>query len=168
MRHVAPGPFPLLAAAAGMLGCSGLAPEAPLLDDHVVEPIEFVSAAGDTIAAERGRFTVPENRSSPSSRRITLAYVRFPATTPAPGSPIVYLAGGPGGSGITTARGRRFPLFMQLRSVADVIAFDQRGTGESNAIPPCATRREMPADRPAATETAVELLRTVAKECMRS
>jgi pimeloyl-ACP methyl ester carboxylesterase len=33
------------------------------------------------------------------------------------------------------AGGPRFPIFMALREVADVIAFDQRGTGLSNAIP---------------------------------
>src|SRR5690606_25292645 len=95
--------------------------------------IEFHSAAGETVAAFRGSLLVPENRSNPDSRLITLAYVRFPSTSPEPGAPIVYLAGGPGGSGIGTAAGSRFPLFVALREVADVIAFDQRGTGQSTA-----------------------------------
>lgn len=34
------------------------------------------------------------------------------------------------------AGGARFPIFMALREVSDVIAFDQRGTGLSNHIPP--------------------------------
>ena len=101
------------------------------------EPYEFEGPGGQKVAAERGTFSVPENRNNPKSRSIELSFVRFGATTDKPGNPIVYLAGGPGGSGTGTARGRRFPLFMQLRSVADVIAFDQRGTGMSNGIPRC-------------------------------
>jgi pimeloyl-ACP methyl ester carboxylesterase len=58
---------------------------------------------------------------------IELAFVRFKSTAKNPGPPIVYLAGGSGGSGIGAARGSRFPLFMALREIADVIAFDQSG-----------------------------------------
>src|SRR3546814_18583991 len=52
-------------------------------------------------------------------------------------SDLVYLAGGPGGSGISAAEGPRFELFMALREVADVIALDQRGTGASAVDPDC-------------------------------
>ncbi|WBY09910.1 alpha/beta hydrolase [Sphingomonas sp. 7/4-4] len=45
------------------------------------------------------------------------------------------MAGGPGGEGTGAATGPRFPIFMALRAVADVIAFDQRGTGLSSTIP---------------------------------
>src|SRR5690606_28539839 len=68
-------------------------------------------------------------------RRIRLGYVRFPSTAAQPGPPIIYLAGGPGGSGVDAATGPRFPIFMALRAVADVIAFDQRGTGLSAHLP---------------------------------
>jgi len=101
------------------------------------EPYEFRTADGTTVAAEIGELTVPENRSQRDSRMLRLRYVRFPATTKTPGSPIVYLAGGPGGPGIEMARLERFPMFMALRDVADVIAFDQRGTGMSNDVPIC-------------------------------
>jgi len=68
--------------------------------------------------------------------------VRFASTAAKPGPPIIYLAGGPGGLATRAAGGPRFPIFMALREVADVIAFDQRGTGLSNAIPerPASTR----------------------------
>ncbi|MEM8961563.1 MAG: alpha/beta fold hydrolase [Acidobacteriota bacterium] len=102
-----------------------------------IEPYTFEPRRGEPVEAERGRFHVPENRDDPDSRMIEMSFVRFPSTSDKPGNPIVYLAGGPGGSGVATARGRRFPLFMKLREVADVIAFDQRGTGWSNAIPRC-------------------------------
>lgn len=98
-------------------------------------PFRFAARNGDETDAERGFFEVPEDRHLPSSRRIRLGYVRFASTSPNPGPPIVYLAGGPGGSGVDAATGPRFPIFMALREVADVIAFDQRGTGLSAHIP---------------------------------
>ncbi len=98
-------------------------------------PFRFAARNGQETDAERGFFEVPEDRRLPGSRRIRLGYVRFPSTSPNPGPPIVYLAGGPGGSGADAATGPRFPIFMALREVADVIAFDQRGTGLSAHIP---------------------------------
>ncbi|MEL6925507.1 MAG: alpha/beta hydrolase, partial [Bacteroidota bacterium] len=97
----------------------------------------FVSNQQDTVEAELGQFRVPENRSHPDGKQLTLKLIRFKSTNPNPGSPIIYLSGGPGGSGSGTAKRSRFQLFMQLREVADVIAFDQRGTGLSNELPRC-------------------------------
>lgn len=108
-----------------------------------LEPHMFRLADGSEIAAERGRFTVPENRRDPRSRRIEIGFVRFRSTNPNPGAPIVYLAGGPGGSGVATARGPRQPIFLALRRVADVIALDQRGSGMSNHIEPCTAARRL-------------------------
>lgn len=99
-------------------------------------PFTFTSRQGEETGAERGFLDVPEDRRDPRSRWIRLGYVRFPSTSPNPGPPIIYLAGGPGGSGADAATGPRFPIFMALRAVADVIAFDQRGTGLSAHIPP--------------------------------
>ena len=109
-------------------------------------PFRFTGWQGQETDAERGFFEVPEDRRDPASRRIRLSYVRFPSTASKPGNPIVYLAGGPGGTATGTATGPRFPIFMALREVADVIAFDQRGTGLSNHIP----RRAPPAGPPPA------------------
>ena len=97
----------------------------------------FKSASGQTTEAVRGSLQVPENRADPNSRMLTLRYVRFPATTKTPGAPIIYLSGGPGGSGIETAKRERFPLFMAMRQYGDVIALDQRGTGASDDTPLC-------------------------------
>jgi pimeloyl-ACP methyl ester carboxylesterase len=108
-----------------------------------LEPHAFRLADGSDLAAERGTFSVPEDRADPRSRRIEIGFVRFRSTNPNPGAPIVYLAGGPGGSGVATARGARQPIFLALRQVADVIALDQRGVGLSNHIPPCTARRRL-------------------------
>lgn len=105
---------------------------------QVEESITFEAGNGETVEAFRGSFEVPENRANPDSRMITIGYVRFPSTSDNPGDPIVYLAGGPGGTGTGTARGQRFPLFMAMREHGDVIAYDQRGTGLSeNDLPRC-------------------------------
>jgi pimeloyl-ACP methyl ester carboxylesterase len=105
-------------------------------------PFRFKGWRGQEVDAERGFLEVPEDRRDPRSRKIRLGYVRFASTAARPGPPIVYLAGGPGGEGTGAATGPRFPIFMALRAVADVIAFDQRGTGLSASIPerPASTR----------------------------
>jgi pimeloyl-ACP methyl ester carboxylesterase len=99
--------------------------------------ITFEARSGDTSEGFEGSFQVPENRANPDSRTLTLKYVRFPSTSANPGPPIIYLSGGPGGSGIGTAKGERFALFMAMRDFGDVIAFDQRGTGASNDMEVC-------------------------------
>jgi pimeloyl-ACP methyl ester carboxylesterase len=102
-----------------------------------VTPHAFKLRDGSILTAERGEFEVLERRSDPSSRRIRIGFLRFRSTSSRPGAPIVYLAGGPGGSGIDAAKGPRQPIFLALRALGDVIALDQRGVGVSNAIPPC-------------------------------
>ncbi len=95
------------------------------------EPHTFTASEGRSAEAELGTLTVRYDRADPDSDTIDLKFVRFPATTDNPGPPLVYLAGGPGGSGTGSARGPRFELFMKLRELGDVIAWDQRGTGLS-------------------------------------
>lgn len=99
------------------------------------EPIDFTTTDGRSVPAEQGSLQVPARRGVADSEPITLRFVRFPSTNPEPGHPIVYLAGGPGGAGTSAARGARFRMFEALREVADVIAFDQRGTGLSDRLP---------------------------------
>lgn len=128
----------LLVLAGALMSCRPSAPHlAPPVERATFEPFTFKSGSGVEVPAELGSFRVREQRGNPASRMLTLRFVRFRATTANPGPPIVYLAGGPGGSGIGTAAGARFPLFQALREVADVIALDQRGTGRSNDIAPC-------------------------------
>jgi pimeloyl-ACP methyl ester carboxylesterase len=128
----------LLVLSLAVAGCQVRTPTPTLSPATVVfEPFLFRSSTGIEVPAELGTLRVPEQRSNPASRMIALRFVRFRATTPNPGPPIVYLAGGPGGSGIGTAMGARFPIFQALRAVADVIALDQRGTGRSNEIATC-------------------------------
>lgn len=119
------------------IACLGLLASASAMANDPDGAFVFKSASGQTTDAVRGSLQVPENRADPGSRMLTLRYVRFPATTKTPGAPIVYLSGGPGGSGIETAKRERFPLFMAMRQFGDVIALDQRGTGASDDTPLC-------------------------------
>ncbi len=127
--------------------------------------ITFTSGDGQTVAAYKGTFEVTENRQKNNGKTLSLHYVRFPSTHKKPGSPIIYLAGGPGGSGIETAKYSRFDLFMAMREVADVIAFDQRGTGDSDTLPECRSNQYIPNDRPISDEEYIALNQTALKEC---
>lgn len=129
------------------------------------QPIEFTANDGQTTDAYEGFIFVPENRKVKNSRKIKVGYVRFPATGKTTGAPIIYLAGGPGGSGIGTAKWRRFPLFMAMREYADVIALDQRGTGISSSLPKCVSQQKISLVEATDTQSITEKYRLAAKEC---
>ena len=131
-----------------------------------LKPYTFENSQKEKVEAEFGTLLVPENRSNPESNLIELAFVRFKSTAKNPGAPIVYLAGGPGGSGIGAATGSRFPLFMALREIADVIAFDQRGTGYSKPNLGCFERLALPLDVAPTREAAIKELRENARGCV--
>ena len=130
-----------------------------------LQPMTFVSAKGDSVAAEMGTLKVPENRKVKDSKAITIAFVRFRSTTARPGPPIIYLAGGPGNSGIDAARGTRFPLFMALRAYGDVIGLDQRGMGESRPLLGCRERQNYPLDRIGDRDQVIAVTREQARTC---
>lgn len=136
------------------------------INNVTMKPYEFKSNSGEKVNAEIGEFVVPENRENPTGKTIKLGFIRFKSTNPNPSFPIVYLAGGPGGSGTGTAKGGRFELFMALREVADVIAFDQRGTGLSNQIPPCNQRANFDFQTPGSAEYYLGKMKGVTKSCL--
>jgi pimeloyl-ACP methyl ester carboxylesterase len=119
----------------------------------------------EKIDAELGHLIVTENRNNPRSHLIELAFVRFKSTSPNPGSPIVYLAGGPGGSGISSAKGSRFPLFMAMREFGDVIVLDQRGTGISKPNLSCRESFDLPTDQPGAREEMIRIAQERSAKC---
>ena len=130
-----------------------------------IKPYTFENEKKEKVDAEFGTLLVPENRSNPESNLIELAFVRFKSTAKNPGPPIVYLAGGPGGSGIFAAKGSRFPLFMALREIGDVIAYDQRGTGFSKPNLGCFDRFALTLDVAPTREAAIKELRENADSC---
>lgn len=132
----------------------------------------FTAQSGETVDAYEGELRVPENRNANNSRMITLKYIRFPAIVDkieniaSPRSPIIYLAGGPGGSGINAAKYDRFPLFMAMREFGDVIAFDQRGTGASNDMPNCRSSQNLSTTEPTSDDQYFALQRIAFAECL--
>jgi pimeloyl-ACP methyl ester carboxylesterase len=103
----------------------------------VFEPYTLKGPNGAEVGGEIATLEVPEYRADPASRRIKLRFVRLPSTAVDPGDPVVYLAGGPGGSAVGAAQSPRHAFFNRLREVGDVILFEQRGTGLSDALPVC-------------------------------
>jgi pimeloyl-ACP methyl ester carboxylesterase len=133
--------------------------------DLKLEARVFESATGEKVNADFGRLLVPENRKNPKSRLIEIAFARFKSTAERPGPPIIYLAGGPGGSGMGAARGSRFPLFMAMREVADVIALDQRGVGLSKPNLNCTEAINYPVGKAPVREEVLEMFRRQSRAC---
>ena len=95
-----------------------------------IKQIDFQTHNGYTEKLEQGFLSVYENRML-KQRKIKLAFIRFKSKTKNPGAPAFYLQGGPGSSGINTAKGSLFLFFKALSKDRDVIVVDQRGTGLS-------------------------------------
>ena len=64
------------------------------------EPYTLTGPGGAQAQGELVTPSVPQNRANPNARAITIKFVRLPATGAKPGFPVVYLAGGPGGSAV--------------------------------------------------------------------
>jgi pimeloyl-ACP methyl ester carboxylesterase len=118
------------------------------------------------IDAELCRLLVPENRHDPNSQVIEIAFVRLPSTAPDPEPPIVELAGGPGGSAISsfTNWSEEMPWWDALRSVCDVILLDQRGVGLSNPRLDSVERVNLPLDRVVTREEYLEAYREASRK----
>jgi pimeloyl-ACP methyl ester carboxylesterase len=132
------------------------------------EPFVLETRAHGPVQAELGTLFVPEQYARLSGRPRALRFVRLKSVAqPATAAPVIYLAGGPGGSGIETARGPRWPIFDAVRQHADVILLDQRGSGRSDPPPPCPP----PADAPLALDVPLQeagpLLRAVEADATR-
>ncbi len=96
------------------------------------EPCELRGSGGrGRVAAECGRFEVPENPDEPDGPRIELFVARIPALTPEPAADAVTLInGGPGGSSVSMYVDLE-AAFSGLRRERDIVVMDQRGTGRS-------------------------------------
>lgn len=131
---------------------------------------DYALEVGDTAhAAELGRLTVPEHRHTADPGTVELAFVRLESRAREPGPPIVYLDGGPGGSGVGIARvPSYFRLFDALRDVADVILLSQRGTGLSSPRLVCPLSSPPPADLLTSRARLLEALRPEVEACASS
>ncbi|HEY7642532.1 MAG TPA: alpha/beta hydrolase [Steroidobacteraceae bacterium] len=104
--------------------------DSPLrLDDCRLE-----SAAGGSVAARCGWYTVRENRDDPHSKELQLHVAVIPALRLKPAAdPLFILSGGPGQAAsdfyLSVA-----PAFARIRRDRDLVLVDQRGTGRSNRL----------------------------------
>lgn len=123
---------------------------------------------GRTYDVEFGGFLVPMNRRDPDNdQTLELRFVRYKSSSPNPGHPAVYLAGGPGGSGIGTMNSTRARAFLALLDERDFIAFDQRGVGQSEPHNlRVAGRHELPLDEPTDLDEYRELAQGVARRAL--
>jgi pimeloyl-ACP methyl ester carboxylesterase len=102
------------------------------------ESITLSTLDGRAHELQRGRLEVPESRASPMSPTITVGMLRLPSTNPRPGSPTVFLMGGPGVPvSAIAAIPPYWALFDSLRTVGDVILLDPRGVGLSTPTLDC-------------------------------
>ena len=101
-----------------------------------------------TVDADEGRLRVPMRHATPGADSIEIHFIRFKSTSDTPGPPIVYLAGGPGGSGTLSSAGDRYDLFQALRAHGDVIALDQRGAYLTRPYLVCPNSWDHPLDQP--------------------
>ena len=132
----------------------------------VLQAIHFDPAGGHGINAEMGRLLVPERHRIKNGKVIDLAFVRLRSTSKSPGAPIIYLAGGPGGSGIDSTNA--LPVLLSLREVADVILLDQRGTGRSLPSLKCRESFDLPLERPADPVESLAILKRQSRRCAHS
>lgn len=84
--------------------------------------------------ARCGTYEVWENRAARQGRRISLRVAVLPALgdDPAP-DPVLFFAGGPGGSAVDAAPELSF-IYHELRRHRDLLLIDQRGTGRSHPL----------------------------------
>ena len=94
--------------------------------------VKTCTVAGQT--ARCGKLVVPEDRLTGKGRTISVRFVVIPATGPdrAP-DPVVYFAGGPGGSAVDEYPGE-MPDLAGLNVHRDLVFIEQRGTGSSNPL----------------------------------
>jgi pimeloyl-ACP methyl ester carboxylesterase len=101
------------------------------------EPFSLRTYDGRTHEIEIGRLVVPESRAR-RGPTVTVAFFRLKAIGPNPGSPIVFLMGGPGiPASVMAPIPPYWDLFDALRSAGDVILLDQRGLGLSSPKVDC-------------------------------
>lgn len=88
--------------------------------------------SGDSISYSIAKINVPENRIDRKTNMIQLSILILKSKAAAPFYPIVFLAGGPGQSGVNYIREEYFQkLIFQLQQYHDIILLDQRGSGSS-------------------------------------
>lgn len=150
-----------------VMGCDSQSDGVPDNERLLVawQPTVVNTISNGPIQAEKGVLTVPESRTSGSSQTIALSFVRFKSRARNPAPPIVYLVGGPGNAGIQDAEIRYGRLFAHLLAYADVIALDQRGTGQSEPNLACDQDMDLPPSTWTDSDALLNAFRAASQTC---
>lgn len=149
-----------------LLSCDSQA----VLPEDAVPSVTFTETVLETfdqgrIPAEQGTLTVLEHRTSGSSKTITLSFLRFKSQAANPAPPMVYLVGGPGNAGTEDAAIRYSRLFAPLLAYGDVIALDQRGTGQSEPNLACDLSVDLPPETWSNERALLDAFKTASHAC---
>ena len=99
-----------------------------------VNSLSIKTCTVNDLAARCGTLIVPGNRLTGKGRTIAVRFVIIPATGPgrAP-DPVVYFAGGPGGSTVDDIPSE-LPDLLSLNLHRDLVFIEQRGTGRTSPL----------------------------------
>lgn len=116
---------------------------APQRPASVITTVRCPVAAPDRSRMECLRLRVPESRAHPAGKELSLLVLRFRSTAAHPAAdPVLWLAGGPGGSAVVLTT--RPTLYREdvapLLARRDVIVLEQRGAPYSRPPLTCRTR----------------------------
>lgn len=125
----------VIALTLALAGCRAIAPTSPTRDPpSTVEPSECPFALPGEVEGDDyvcGILRVPQMHSEPQGLQLGVFFARLNAIDPAAAAPpLLYLAGGPGASGVYDAP-LLAPKLAPLRTKRDLIFFDIRGAGFS-------------------------------------
>jgi pimeloyl-ACP methyl ester carboxylesterase len=121
-----------------LLGGCGFSPSYPvtLIPAECPLPVPDELEEGRTITC--GYLQVPQDRTAPTGLQVKLPYARIRAESAHPHpDPLVYLAGGPGGSALAEFN-QIYAWFRPIRRDRDLILYDQRGTLLADPVLECA------------------------------
>jgi pimeloyl-ACP methyl ester carboxylesterase len=132
------------------------------------EPYPVQTSSGSQ-TFEIGRFGVPERHARPDGKSIEIAVVRLKSLAKSPKSPVVYLDGGPGGSGVSILSIPSYTrLIAKLREQRDVLLLVQRGTALARPRLSCPSAGPLPADFLTSAERMMELSLPRYQKCAES
>ena len=104
------------------------------LRDYYTQAVDWQPCSGSS-TQQCATIEVPVDYTKPQGDRFSLALRKVPATDPAKrvGSLLVN-PGGPGGSGVDFAESASTSFSPALRAAYDIVGFDPRGIGKSDAV----------------------------------
>ena len=123
-------------------------------------------ADGSVHQAEYGHIIVPERREAPTSGTITIPYVRLLSESRQTASPVIYLEGGPGVSGIEALEDKDFTEpFRHILANRDLVLVDQRGTGDAEPELDCWRNYTFPLIPSPTPAERLEVINRMASDC---